>query len=56
MERKPALNGLMPAVEILSEYGTAVRYPAESSSEPSVEVAKEALKLAEQIAGAVAKG
>lgn len=39
MERKPALKGLMPAVEILSEYGTAVRYPAESSSEPSVEVA-----------------
>lgn len=57
MEEEPALGELMPAVESLNEYGTAMRYPEESSSPgPTVEAAKEALKLAEQVAAAICPG
>ena len=47
---------LMPAVEILNEYGTTMRYPMEGSLEPDIEIAKEAIRLAEQIATLVKMG
>ncbi len=56
MEEEPALGELMPAVESLNEYGTAMRYPEESSPGPTVEAAKEALKLAEQVVAAICRG
>ena len=46
----------MPAVEILNEYGATMRYPMEGSAEPDIEAAREATRLAEQIATLVRKG
>ena len=51
--REPAFEELMSAVEILGEYGTTVRYPMGGSEEPNVETAKEAIRLAEQVAALV---
>ena len=51
--REPAFETLMSAAEILGEYGTTVRYPMEGSEDPDVETAKEAIRLAEQVAALV---
>ncbi len=48
-----AFAELMPAAEILGEYGTALRYPMERSEEPDVETAREAIRLAEEVAALV---
>lgn len=45
----------MPAAEILNEYGTALRYPMEDSEEPDIEQAREAIRLAEEVAALVRK-
>ena len=50
---EPAFEELMSAAEILGEYGTTVRYPMEGSEDPDVETAKEAIRLAEQVAALV---
>lgn len=52
----PTFEKLMPAVEILNEYGATTRYPMEGSVEPDIEAAKEAIRLAEQVATLVKKG
>ena len=54
--RNPTFEKLMPAVEILNEYGATMRYPMEGSVEPDIETAREAIRLAEQIATLVRKG
>lgn len=55
--RNPTFEKLMPAVEILNEYGATMRYPMEGGSvEPDIETAREAIRLAEQIATLVKKG
>ena len=53
--REPAFEELMSAAEILGEYGTTVRYPMEGSQEPDMEAAKEAIRLAEQVAALVVR-
>ena len=45
----------MPAAEILGEYGTTLRYPIERSEESDIEEAREAIRLAEEIAALVRK-
>ncbi len=52
----PTFEKLMPAVEILDEYGATTRYPMEGSVEPDIEAAREAIRLAEQVATLVKKG
>ena len=52
-ERDPVFEELMQAAEILNEYGAAVRYPSESSGEPDLNAAKEAVRLAEQVAALI---
>ena len=52
----PTFEKLMQAVEILAEYGTTMRYPMEGSVEPDIEAAREAIRLAEQIAALVMMG
>ncbi len=55
--RNPTFEKLMPAVEILNEYGATMRYPMEGGSvEPDIETARKAIRLAEQIATLVKKG
>ena len=54
--RNPTFEKLMPAVEILNEYGATMRYPMEGSVETDIETAREAIRLAEQIATLVRKG
>ena len=51
----PTFEKLMPAIEILNEYGATMRYPMEGSVEPDIETAREAIRLAEQIATLVRK-
>ena len=51
--REPAFEELMSAAEILGEYGATVRYPMEGSEEPDLEAAREAIRLAEQVAALV---
>ena len=46
---------LMSAAEILSEYGTTMRYPMEGSEEPDIEAAREAIELAEQVVALVCR-
>ena len=53
MAREPAFEELMPAAEILGEYGTAIRYPIEGGEDPDVDMAAEAIRLAEQVAAMV---
>ena len=53
--QEPAFEQLMSAAEILGEYGTALRYPMEGSEEPDVEAAREAIRLAEQVAASVVR-
>ncbi len=52
----PTFEKLMPAVEILDEYGATMRYPMEGSVEPDIEAAREAIRLAEQVVTLVKKG
>ena len=52
----PTFEELMPAIEILNEYGATMRYPMEGSVEPDIEAAREAIRLAEQVATLVKKG
>ncbi len=52
----PTFEKLMPAIEILDEYGATTRYPMEGSVEPDIEAAKEAIRLAVQVATLVKKG
>ena len=54
-DQEPALGKLMPAAEMLGEYGTTVRYPMEGSAVPDIEAAKEAIRLAEQVATLVVR-
>ena len=56
MAQDSAFEELMPGVEILNEYGATTRYPMEGSVEPDIEAAKEAIRLAEQVATLVKKG
>lgn len=51
--QEPALGELMSAAEMLGEYGATVRYPIEGSAVPDIEAAKEAIRLAEQVAALV---
>lgn len=53
MAREPAFEQLMPAAEILGEYGVATRYPIEGGEDPDVDMAAEAIQLAEQVAARV---
>lgn len=55
IEFEKAFEELMPTVEILNEYGTALRYPMDNSEEPDIETAKEAIRLAKQVAEYVRK-
>ena len=55
--QESAFEELMPAVEILNEYGATMRYPMEGGSvELDIEVAREAIRLAEQIVTLVKMG
>ncbi len=55
--QESAFEDLMPAIEILNEYGATIRYPMEGGSvEPDIEAAREAIRLAEQIATLVKMG
>lgn len=56
MAQDSAFEELMPGVEILNEYGATTRYPMEGSVEPDIETAREAIRLAEQVAALVMKG
>ena len=56
MAQEPAFGQLMPAVEILGEYGATMRYPIEGGEDPDVEMATEAIRLAEQVAAIVLRG
>lgn len=56
MAHDPTFEKLMPAIEILDEYGATTRYPMEGSVEPDIEAAKEAIRLTEQVATLVKKG
>ena len=51
--RDSAFEKLMSAAEVLGEYGVAVRYPMDSSEEPDVEAAREAIRLAGKVAALV---
>ena len=53
MAREPAFEQLMSAAEILGEYGVTTRYPIEGGEAPDVDMAKEAVRLAEQVAAMV---
>lgn len=53
MAREPAFEELMPAAEILGEYGAAIHYPIEGGEDPDVDMATEAIRLAEQVAAMV---
>lgn len=53
MAREPTFEQLMPAAEILGEYGVATRYPIEGGEDPDADMATEAIRLAEQIAAMV---
>lgn len=53
MAREPTFEELMPAAEILGEYGAAIRYPIEGGEDPDVDMATEAIRLAEQVAAMV---
>lgn len=48
-EQEPAFSELLPAAEILGEYGVRVRYPMEEEAKPDEEAAQEALRLAEEV-------
>lgn len=54
-EENPVFKELMQAAEILNEYGTAVRYPSESSVEPDLNMAEVAVGLAGKIAALIAQ-
>ena len=54
--QESAFEDIMPAIEILDEYGATTRYPMEGSVEPDIEAAKEAICLAERVAALVMKG
>ena len=41
MAREPTFEQLMPAAEILGEYGVATRYPIEGGKDPDVDMATE---------------
>ncbi len=56
MARESTFEELMPAIEILDEYGATTRYPMEGSAEPDIEAAREVIRLAEQIATLVMMG
>ena len=56
MAQESAFEELMPAVEILDDYGATTRYPMEGSVEPDIEAAREAIRLAEQVATLVMMG
>ena len=49
MEIEPDFSELLPAAEVLGEYGTRIRYPSEEDAEPDAEAAREAIGLAEQV-------
>ena len=51
----PAFADLRSAAEILNEYLAITRYPTEGAQEPDIEAAREAIRLAEAIAAAVAQ-
>lgn len=50
---EPTFEDLMSAAEILGEYGTTVRYPMGRSGDPDLEAAREAVRLAEEVAAFV---
>ena len=54
-ERESDFTALMSAAEILSEYGTTVRYPMGGAAEPDIEAARRAIVLAEQTVALVAQ-
>ena len=46
----PAFADLRPAAVALNPYVATVRYPSEAAPEPNIEKAREAIRLAQQIA------
>lgn len=55
IEQEPDFEMLMPTVGILDRYETELRYPMEDSEEPDIEQAREAIRLAEEVAALVRK-